>query len=255
MKYYICGLSDVGNYRKNNEDCFLIDKKVYTNCLFETSVSSPLVTAVSDGVACEKFGELASKVALETLSDVDYNSSTNINEELLYIHNKILAYGEINPLQKNMQATLCCLAIDENDIPICINIGDSRMYRYCDGVLRQISTDQSLVQYLYQSGKISESEKQTHKDKNIIFPVLGSTSYRPKPQILPLSMRVSGNDIIFICSDGFSDFVTDEELEIGLSLNMPLKERVVTLAELALNRGSTDNITIVALKSIYEPIE
>lgn len=252
MKYYICGISEKGNYRKKNEDCFLIDRTVYKDCLFEKVLPSPFISGVSDGVACEMHGELASHIALETIGKINFSSETKISDELINVHNKIIAYGEINPYQKNMQTTLCCITIDEKDSANCINIGDSRMYRFCDGTLRQISTDQSLVEHLFRTGKITKEEKKAHKNKNLIFPVLGNTKHQPNIEITPLKLKVSGNDIILICTDGFSDYVSEDELEIGLSLDISLKERVKTLAELAINRGSTDNITIVALKSVYE---
>lgn len=254
MRYYLCGISDTGNYRNKNEDCFLIDHTVINKGFFESKVSSPFITAVCDGVACEKSGEVASKIASETLSSLEFNSHTNMFNEVINIHNKIGAYGELSPLKsRNMQTTMCCLTVDENDNACCVNVGDSRMYRYCDGNLFQISTDQTLVEFLHSQGKITHEEAKNHKQKNVIFPVLGNVKHDPSVQIKPLKMKISGNDVVIICSDGFSDYVSEEEIQIGMSLDIPLKEKITTLAELATERGSTDNITIVAVQRIYEP--
>ena len=254
MRYYLCGISDTGNYRTKNEDCFLIDHVVMNNGFLERKVTSPFITAVCDGVASEKSGELASRIASEALSNIEFTSMTNMLDEVINIHNKIYAYSELSPLtSRNMQTTLCCLTVDENDNACCVNVGDSRMYRYCDGNLFQISTDQSLVELLHSQGKITSEEAKNHSQKHIIFPVLGNTKCIPSIQIKPLKMKISGNDIVIICSDGFSDFVSEDEIQIGMSLDIPLKERIKTLAQLALERGSTDNITIVAVKRIYEP--
>lgn len=254
MQYYICGLSDTGNYRKKNEDCLLINKNIINNGFYEATVSSPLISGVCDGVGSEKKGEVASHLALKALSELDFSSYTDMNEYITNIHNKIIAYSELSPLEnRNMQTTLCCLTIDENDCPCCINVGDSRMYRYCDGNLTQISTDQSLVQFLHSTGKITEEEKSTHEKRHVIFPVLGNAKYSPLIQFKPMRMKISGNDIILICSDGVTDYVTYDELDICMSLDLSLAERIEALKELATDRGSTDNITIVALKGIYEP--
>ena len=254
MRYYLCGISDTGNYRNKNEDCFVIDHLVFNNGFFESEVISPFITAVCDGVACEKSGEIASRIASETLGAIQFNSLTNIVDEVTKIHNKINAYSEISPLKtRNMQTTMCCLTVDENDNACCVNVGDSRMYRYCDGNLFQISTDQTLVELLHSQGKITSEEAKNHVQKHIIFPVLGNAKYPPSVQIKPLKMKISGNDVVIICSDGFSDYVSEEEIQIGMSLEISLKEKISTLAQLALERGSTDNITIVAVKRIYEP--
>lgn len=254
MRYYLCGVSVTGNYRNKNEDCFLINHTVINNGFFDSEVNSPFITAVCDGVACEKSGEVAAKIASETLGNIEFSSRTDMFSEVINIHNKIGAYGEISPLKtRNMQTTMCCLTVDENDNACCVNVGDSRMYRYCDGNFFQISTDQTLVQLLHSQGKITHEQAKNHSQKHIIFPVLGNVKHDPSIQIKPLKMKISGDDTVIICSDGFSDYVCEEEMKIGMSLSLPLKEKISTLVELAQERGSTDNITIVAVKRINEP--
>lgn len=254
MRYYICGITDTGNYRNKNEDCFVINHTVINNGFFESEVTSPFISAVCDGVASEKSGELASKIASEALSKLEFSSHTDMFTEVMNIHNKINAYSELSPLKRrNMQTTLCCLTVDENDNPCCVNVGDSRMYRYCDGNCFQISTDQTLVELLHSQGKITAEEATNHNKKNIIFPVLGNSKCYPSVQIKQLKMKISGNDIIIICSDGISDYLTLEEIRLGMSLDISLKERIFTLSDLALERGSKDNITIVAVKRINQP--
>lgn len=252
MHYYAFGISDVGNYRDNNEDAFLLDKVVMTQSFLEKEFDAPFLAAVCDGVAGEKSGEIAAKLALEKLGEINYTSSLDISQEIIKIHDAIKAYGNEHAESLNMQTTMCCLAVDELDYAYCINIGDSRLYRCSDGVVTQISTDHSLVQYLYNTGKITNEEKQNHKNRNIIFPVLGNVETVPIPEITPLKMKISGDDIILICSDGLSDYITSEEIEVGISLQLSLKERIETLIELALERGSTDNITIIAVCAVSD---
>lgn len=244
--YYCCGVTDNG-IMDHNEDAFLIGKNVLTSGNFNSMVSAPFIAAVSDGVSGEKCGELASSKCLELLGDVSFNSKTNLKKEVFNIHNKLKALSEKDKSTENMQATLCAVAIDEKDVIHTINVGDSRMYRYRRGDIKQISRDQSLVQLLYEEGTITEAEKKNHVHRNIIFPVMGNISSKPKPDIKNMHDIMKYGDVILICSDGLSDYVTCTEMEDILALPTNLTKRLQKLVKLAIEKGSKDNITIVAL--------
>lgn len=244
--YYCCGITDKG-VMKHNEDAFMIGKKVMSSGSIDFMMSAPLIAAVSDGVSGENSGELASFKCLEFLSDLDFNSASDLKKEVMNVHNQLSALGTMDSSTHNMQATLCAIAIDENDNIYTINVGDSRMYRYRGGDIRQISKDQSLVQMLYDEGTISEAEKRTHIHKNIIFPVMGNTSSKPKPDITNLNDVMKYGDVILICSDGLSDYVSCTEMEDILALPAKLPRRLERLVKLAIENGSSDNITITAL--------
>lgn len=244
--YYCCGITDNG-IMDHNEDAFLINKMVLTSGNFNAMVSSPFIAAVSDGVSGEKCGEIASSKCLELLSKIPFNSKTDLKKEILGIHSGLKAISANNKSTENMQATLCAVAIDENDVVYTINVGDSRMYRYRRGDIRQISRDQSLVQLLYEEGTITEAEKKSHVHRNIIFPVMGNMSSAPKPDIKNMHDIMKYGDVILICSDGLSDYVTCTEMEDILVLPANLTKRLQKLVRLAIEKGSKDNITIVAL--------
>ena len=78
--YYCCGITDNG-IMDHNEDAFLIDKKVLTTGNFDIMASAPFIAAVSDGVSGENCGEVASKTCLELLSEVSFDSKTNLKKE------------------------------------------------------------------------------------------------------------------------------------------------------------------------------
>ncbi|MGN0620796.1 MAG: PP2C family protein-serine/threonine phosphatase [Porcipelethomonas sp.] len=244
--YYCCGITDKG-IMKHNEDAFMIGKKVMSSGSIDFMVSAPLMAAVSDGVSGENSGELASFKCLEFLSNINFSSSTNLKKEIMNIHSQLSALGVQDSSTHNMQATLCAIAIDENDNIYTVNVGDSRMYRYRGGDIRQISKDQSLVQMLYDEGTITESEKKNHVHRNIIFPVMGNVSSRPKPDVHNLNDVMKYGDVILICSDGLSDYVSCTEMEDILALPVKLPKRLEKLVRLAIDNGSTDNITIAAL--------
>lgn len=244
--YYCCGITDKG-IMKHNEDAYMIDSKVMTDGNIDLMVNVPFIAAVSDGVSGENYGEIASKKCLEFLSQAQFNSQTDLKKTVMNVHRDLYDFGIQDNKTKNMQATLCAIAIDENDNLYTINVGDSRMYRYRRGDIKQISRDQSLVQLLYEEGSISADEKKTHIHKNIIFPVMGNISSEPKPDIKNLNEIMKYGDLILICSDGLSDYVSCTEMEDILDLPAKLPRRLEKLVKLAIDNGSQDNITIVAL--------
>lgn len=257
MNYYIYGYTDAGNCRSHNEDAVLVDHEVITDGSSEATVSAPFITAVCDGVGGENAGELAAKLCLQHLSVLDYSSNVDMRQKLLNIHGKIKRQGVNAENAVNMQTTLCALAMDENGRGLCVNIGDSRMYRYVNGTIRQISIDQSYGQFLYEHGRIDGMEELEPEYRNAIISSLGSTTNDPEIVQTPIinEFGAEPDDMILIVSDGISDFVTEDEFEIGLSMDLPISEKLVAIAKLALMNGSTDNISIVGVKPYIDDEE
>lgn len=244
--YYCCGITDNG-IMDHNEDAYLIGKQVLTSGSLNTMVSAPFIAAVSDGVSNEKCGELASSKCLEFLKDIQFSSRTDLKKEVMNVHEKLKDFSSKDKTTENMQATLCAVAIDENEVIHTINVGDSRLYRYRRGNIKQLSRDQSLVQMLYEEGSITAAEKKSHVHRNIIFPVMGNMKSMPKPDIKNHREIMKYGDVILICSDGLSDYVSCSDMEEILERPTNLTNRLQKLVKLAIDKGSKDNITIVAL--------
>ncbi|MCI7767674.1 MAG: protein phosphatase 2C domain-containing protein [Oscillospiraceae bacterium] len=248
--YYCCGISDKGAVREHNEDAYLVNKIVLSKAQMESDVNAPFIAAVADGVGGEASGEIASRMALELLASVRFGKKVDIRAKLLSIHSRLRRYGITHGNSANMQTTLCALAVDEDGRAFVVNVGDSRMYRCRGGVIRQLSTDQSLVQLLYEQGKITGEEKKTHAQRNVIFPVLGNIADDPDPQVTEIDGGIKKGDIIIICSDGLSDYITSGEFEEILAMPMRLPKRLRRLIDTAIDNGSTDNITVVGVSVI-----
>lgn len=250
MNYYIYGFTDKGNYRNHNEDSILVDREVSQEGSLEASVSAPFLSAVCDGVGGEQAGEIASKLCLQHLSILDYDSTVDLNDILLDIHNKIKKRGISDMGSVNMQTTLCCLAVDENRNASCINVGDSRMYRYVNGKVRQISSDQTYGSFLYEQGEINDISELDPDMRNAIISSMGSVLQLPQIDFVPFvsGFGIESDDAVIICSDGVSDFVTLDEIEIALSLDLSFRDKIESICELALKKGSTDNISVVGIK-------
>lgn len=248
--YYCCGISDKGAVRTHNEDAYLVNKIVLSKAQMESDISAPFITAVADGVGGEASGEIASRMALELLSSVKPGKRTDLRAKLLSVHSKLRRYGITHGSSANMQTTLCALAVDDSERAFVVNVGDSRMYRFRGGIIKQLSRDQSLVQMLYEQGKITGEEKKTHAQRNVIFPVLGNLSDDPDPCVTEIEGGIKKGDIIIICSDGLSDYITTGEFEEILAMPMRLPRRLRRLIDTAINNGSTDNITVVGVSVI-----
>ena len=149
--------------------------------------------------------------------------------------------------------SLCGFAVDENQNMYCINVGDSRLYRFRSSGLEQLSRDQSLVQMLYDQGKITYEEKRKHVHRNIIMPVLGNMTAKPTIDVITLDEEIEYGDVYLICSDGLSDYIVKSEIEEILSMPMSMPRRLEELVKRSLSKGCRDNISIVA--ATYMPSE
>lgn len=244
--YYCCGITEKG-VMPHNEDAMLIGKNVTDSGASDQMLEAPFIAAVSDGVSGELSGELASRMCLEYLRDVKFNKKTRLKQKIAEIHHKLADYSSENPDMHNMQATLCGIAVDENNKINIINVGDSRLYRYRGGRLRQISRDQSLVQLLYEEGTITKEERRTHVHRNIIFPVLGNISSEPEIEVLPLEDGMKYGDILLLCTDGLSDYLSPLDIEEILELPKSLPQRLELLVKKALGKKCEDNLTVIAM--------
>ena len=151
--FYCCAVTEQG-VKERNEDAVLIDNIVLTEGTVETEITKPFIAAVCDGVSGEKSGDIASKMCLAELAKQEYSSQVNLTNEISRIHKHLQRYGTVHKNSSNMQTTICGIAVDEDQKMCCMNVGDSRLYRFRDSKLKQISKDQSLVEMLYEQGKI-----------------------------------------------------------------------------------------------------
>lgn len=257
MNYYIYGFTDKGNYRSHNEDSILVNHEVAQSGSLEASVSAPFLSAVCDGVGGEQAGELASKLCLQHLDNLDYDSRVDLKNELLDIHNKIKKRGISDFGSVNMQTTLCCLAVDENKLATCINVGDSRMFRYVKGEVRQISSDQTYGRFLYEQGEINDINELEPEMRSAIISSMGSVLQEPIIDFIPFvsDFGIESDDAVLICSDGVSDFVSLDEIEIAMLLDLNFRDKMEAICELALKKGSTDNISIIGIKPYHSEEE
>lgn len=258
MNYYIYGYTDKGPYRLKNEDAMLVNRVTVTKGGYGSVCIAPFLAAVCDGVGGEKAGELASQICASSLAELDYDSSVDLDRTIMSIHNKIIRTGVSADHTVNMQTTLCMLAVDEDGTANCCNVGDSRMYRYVQGTIRQLTTDQTYSRFLYEKGEITSAADLDPELQNAIVSSIGSVVQDPDVQHMRF-MKMFGeepDDTVLICSDGLSDFITQDEFEIAMKItSMTFAEKLEALCQLAIRNGSTDNVSIVGIKPWNTPAE
>ena len=234
--------TDPGKVRSHNEDSVIIinnDKNEF-------------ILAVADGMGGHKAGEVASAIATNYIRDSFYELATiGTKEEAIEwlrtivkdINNKIFEYAKNNPESKGLGTTLV-IAIKTDDYILYGNIGDSSGYVIKNNTLHKVTKDHTYVNMLLNNGKLTEESAKNHPGKNLLTRALGANN-PIEIDIFDIDTSVKG---LFLCSDGLTNMLTDEQIEKTLNSNLPIEEVVIKLIKKANSRGGTDNITIAYLK-------
>lgn len=277
--------SHIGRVRKGNEDNYLLlnisDAKAWTSSqedgefVIESQkfdvTANGVVMAVSDGMGGALAGEVASTMAVETVSekmlDEDSDQTLTPEEQDHYLISKLYnatvfanylihQQGRTDPQFQGMGATFTGIGVTPSSADI-IQVGDSRAYLVRGGKIYQVTKDQSLVQQLIDAHQISPEEAETHTLKNVILQALGAQN-----EIYPVSARVTPcrNDVFILCSDGLSNKVSATDMQrIVLDNQDGLQNACAELVKLANQNGGEDNITVVIAKftgeGLSEPVE
>lgn len=266
--------SHVGRVRKGNEDNYLMldvsSAKRWTGAQeskqqfavesqhFEVN-DKGVVLAVSDGMGGALAGEVASKMAVETVGEqilnensgraaatANENSGDCLVEKLydatVYANYLIHRQGRSDAQYSGMGATFTGAGICGKTIDL-VQVGDSRAYLIRGGAIRQITKDQSLVQQLIDAKQITDEEAETHALKNVILQALGAQN-----EIFPVPARLAPrrDDVLLLCSDGLSNKIGGEDMRrIVVNNRNELNKACEEMIKLANERGGEDNITLI----------
>jgi protein phosphatase len=225
--------------RAHNEDSYLLPD----------GEALPLLFAVADGMGGHAAGAVASGIVVEKLKDTNANEFLEHEIEQLIgaIQRANLAVFEAAEADKTlfgMGTTLVCALVLGKSY-LAANVGDSRLYYFDGKTLERVTTDHSLVEQLVQSGVITREEAKYHPHRNIITRGVGLS---PAVDVDVFERDWSANDILLLCSDGLHGALEDEEMISILSSDLSLDDMCEELVQLALNNGSTDNITLVLVR-------
>lgn len=259
------GLSDVGRFRKNNEDSFLAltfnaRELYYLGKVGEGQLETgDYVFAVSDGMGGAKSGEFASKIAVEQITKLlpkSFSLSaqrleaglTDVMRELFdRIHQTMTQMGRYYEECAGMGATLSLCWIMPEWIYFG-HIGDSRIYFLPkNGPMVQVSHDHSYVGWIQRQGKLNEREARMHPQRHALNQALGGGQRNIEPQIGRIGWEVG--DRLLICSDGVVDGLWNrriEELSRANAQDGSLNTR--QLVEQAVADSGRDNTTALLIE-------
>lgn len=234
--------TDPGKVRSHNEDSVAIISNDHNE----------FILAVADGMGGHKAGEVASAIAIEHIRESFYSLETiGAKEEAIdwlrmivkEINEKIFEYADKNSESKGLGTTLV-IAIKTDDYILYGNIGDSSGYVIKNNTLHKVTKDHTYVGMLLTNGRLTEETAKNHPGKNLLTRALGAND-PIEIDIFDIDTSVKG---LFLCSDGLTNMLTDEQIEKTLNSNLPIEEVVVRLIKKANARGGTDNISVAYLK-------
>jgi protein phosphatase len=258
----IAGRTDVGLVREHNEDSFLFGdlvsgKKVNENDSPLLRVEQvPSVMMVADGVGGAASGEIASsmatQIAYEYLRERWQRGGlkgtvivADALQQALFSANKAIHARAIDQRSHHGMGTTATLALTVNGMIYFAQVGDSRAYIVRDGVAKQMTKDQSLVQRMVDAGKMTQEQAEKSEHRNIILQALG-----PEEAVVPelTRDRLIDGDIVVLCSDGLSNQVTSAEIVETVAEVPDIDAVCATLVQRALKTGAPDNVTVVAAR-------
>ncbi len=233
----VAGETNVGMKRTHNEDAFEV-------------IDEERLYLVADGMGGHASGEVASKMAIDTLRyKMDKSRGYEENRLITGIKLANLRIHESaarEPRLRGMGTTLVSILVIDEGVLIA-HVGDSRVYRIRDGKMEQLTDDHSLLNDYIKMKRLTEEEIANFPHKNVIVRALGMK------ETVKVDTRLDHpqpGDLYVLCSDGLCGPVSDEEiLEIASSTN-DLKQAASRLIERANQNGGPDNITAVLAKWI-----
>lgn len=233
--YVSAACTHVGMVRRLNEDA----------CLDRPDLG---LWVVADGMGGHHAGDVASRLIVESLDRIPPPSDaavflSTVKAHLVEANGALRAEAAGQGPDRIIASTVVALLVYGRHFA-CVWAGDSRLYLFRDGCLRQIGRDHSHVQELVDLGLVSAEEARNHPQANIVTRAVGATDE------LELDMRhepVLPDDLFLLCSDGLTKMLTDGEIEEILG-RVAAPEAAQALTDLALERGAVDNVTSVTVQ-------
>ena len=239
----IACLVEAGVKAPKNDDRAAVNKELISEGSYTETCEKMGLFVVCDGVGGEAFGHEAAEITTKIFSDIS-NAELSIdviNENIKKANEAILFVQRKDTAHSRMCTTIAGLYLNNNDF-IAFNVGDSRIYRYRTPYIMQLSTDHSVWQEQINLGLEPKPEH-----RNIITRYIGGSSY--EPAIIDGKGKVFDNDIFVICSDGVWDLLEHDDFENALSSDRPLNVICKILVDLALQKGTNDNLSIIIVRS------
>jgi len=247
MRVRFSGSTDVGRKRQHNEDAFYLP-------------SDTRLAIVADGMGGHACGEVASGIAVETIVDyfhrtadiqpitwpykVDRDQHSDVNRMVTAVKLANLEIYERAQKEARLKGmgTTCVAIYFLDDTVIIGHVGDSRVYRYRDGRLSQLTEDHSLINDYIKMKRVTVEEAESWPHKNVIVRALGMKE-NVAVDVVTEAPRVG--DCYVMCSDGLSGMLSDAQIAHVIRTRNDLDAAVDSLVQGANEEGGIDNITVV----------
>ncbi len=248
MHFEAYAVSDTGPVRENNEDYWLVD------------VDGGLFV-VADGMGGHAAGEVASRIAVETVQEVILgdddpeetilqsmvdDAHDQLRERLRYAMNqsgqRIRKAVDENPVYADMGTTLVVLLVEEGQAHLA-HVGDSRAYLWRDGRLRRLTRDHTVVQQEVDAGRLTPELARIVPHKNILTRSVG---YHGPVDPDTSTRTAEDGDVFILCSDGLTDPLDDKDLS-RLCEEFHPEDLAQGLLDAAMAAGADDNTTVVVV--------
>ncbi|QBD78443.1 Stp1/IreP family PP2C-type Ser/Thr phosphatase [Ktedonosporobacter rubrisoli] len=251
LRLDVAQLTDVGRKRPHNEDnmAYVIPKDA------QIMAKKGALFIVADGMGGHAAGEVASEIAVDTVSNVYYeDDSEDIAVSLLHAikrANSLIHQRAAENMLRSGMGTTCVSAVLRGNMAYFANVGDSRAYLIRGGQVKQVSQDHSWVEEQVRAGLLTRDQARSHAQRNVITRSLGT---QPDVEIDIFAERLEEGDSMILCSDGLSGLVDDEDLRSIVDQYVP-QESVYHLVERANENGGPDNITAIVIKVLEVGME
>ena len=232
LKWHSVSASETGYVRAVNEDAHL-DAREHS------------LWVVADGMGGHSYGDKASRAIIDQL--VSFEQLTEMTESLRDIEHRLALANSFCRDQANGKVMGSTVAAMFAHDPYCFFMwaGDSRIYRFRNNTLEQMTVDHSFVQELVTLGELKKEEMEQHPSSNIITRAIGVHSELELETNYALA---EPGDRYLICSDGLFKDVSHDEIADGMAC-ITAEETIRTLTDLALERGGRDNITAIVVQA------
>lgn len=227
------GESKIGLVRKVNEDSFYISPQEN-------------ILVVADGMGGYVGGEVASKTAVEAIAyyfkNFTYAAPVQLEKAIQYANSCIISKTMIDPTLKGMGTTISMVTLARH-YAFWGHVGDSRIYLYRNGQLKQISVDHTIVQVMVDKGKLKPEEAMHHPQRHVLTRAVGVDE---NLLVDTGAFEVQPNDRILICSDGLAAFLEPRILEEAVGdYSRSERDIVNDLFDCVYRNGANDNVTAI----------
>jgi protein phosphatase len=215
----------------------------------DATLCGPELFVVADGMGGHAAGDVASGIAISELSatgDQHPICADDVIASIRRANRTIFEAAAADPTRAHMGTTVAGVALVRDHRVLVFNVGDSRVYRWHEASLRQVSSDHSVIGELLAAGEIGAEDAGAHPQRHVVTRALGvSTDVDIDSWIL----EAIPGDRFLVCSDGLTNEITDAELTAWVAGSGADPQRAVeALLHAALDRGARDNVSILLVE-------